>query len=213
MNAEAGKRLGAEYGRELSAAILLGVAALATSWIGYQSSLWSDRQIDTLNESSTLRMESSRAAAEAMQLTAVDVGVFTNWVNAYAMGNKGLDTFYRTHFRQEFKPAYEAWMAQRPLQNPRAANSPFALPEYRLQSKELARQLVDSSEAKLRESQGQGAVKNKYVANAVVMAMALLFTGISRDFPTAGIQATLLVLAALLSLFGLFSIARLPILH
>ncbi len=197
---------------EMYAALLMGAAALATSWVGYQSSRWSGRQLDGLHESSDLRIAGSQRAAEAMQLEAVDVGLFTNWVNAYASGDRVLDGFYRARFRPEFRPAFEAWIAQKPLRNPDAAPSPFSLPVYRLQSREEARQLEDASEAKYREAQAADDTEDKYIANAVIMAMALFFTGMSRYFPTLRIQAAMLILSALMCLLGLAFILRLPVL-
>jgi hypothetical protein len=48
------------------------------------------------------------------------VATFTQWVDAYARNETQLADFYRQRFRPEFKPAVEAWIATRPLQNPQA---------------------------------------------------------------------------------------------
>ena len=62
----------------------------------------------------------------------IDVEIFIQWIDAYAQGKMRLAAFYLTRFRDEFKPAFAAWIATKPLQNEAAPLSPFALPEYRL---------------------------------------------------------------------------------
>jgi hypothetical protein len=196
---------------ELVSALLLGVAAVATSWIGYESSRWSGRQSSAVYDSSLLRVQANQSENRANQMMAVDVGLFTEWADAYASGNALLDGFYRKRFRDEFKPAFEAWVAQRPLENPEAAPSPFALPEYRLEAREEARRLEADAGRKFRESQEYGTVKDKYIVNAVILAMALFFTGMSKQFTRRGIHYGMLAAAALLALFGIVSILSLPV--
>ena len=41
------------------------------------------------------------------------------WVDAYARGETELVNFYRARFRDEFKPAFNAWVATKPLQTRR----------------------------------------------------------------------------------------------
>jgi hypothetical protein len=205
--AERWKRL-----RELSAAFLMGFAALATSWIGYQTSRWSGLQSSSSTESSVLRMKSNRANGEAVAAQIVDLSLFTNWVDAYATGNRSLDSFYRERFRPEFKPAFEAWVASHPRRNPDAAPSPFVLPDYRVAKKEEAKGLEDSAETVAAQSHRQSAVKDRYVATVVLLATSLFFSGMSRQFARPGVQAAMLILAALLCLAGLYGILALPVL-
>lgn len=196
---------------DLISALLLGVAALATSWIGYESSRWSGRQSSSINESSVLRMESNRAAGEAAMLRLVDIGGFANWINAYASGNEALDAFYRKRFRNEFRPAFEAWLAQKPRLNPEAASSPFAVPEYRLASALEAERLEAQAETRYRDGQAEGGIKDRYVGGTVLLAAAMFFAGISRQFPKPALQAAVLVFAALLCLTALSIVISLPI--
>ena len=43
-----------------------------------------------------------------------------------------LADFYFKRFREEFRPAVDAWVATRPLKNPNAPLTPFAMPQYKL---------------------------------------------------------------------------------
>ena len=127
---------------ELYATILLAMAAVATAWASYQSSRWHGKQAQAQSASIAARVESSKAAGVANRQVQIDVGLFTQWVDAYATGETELADFYRHRFREEFEPAFEAWIATRPLRNPRAPLSPFAMPEYELASTKEAERLV-----------------------------------------------------------------------
>ncbi|HKP97038.1 MAG TPA: hypothetical protein VJ385_14905, partial [Fibrobacteria bacterium] len=97
------------------------------------------------------------------------------------------------------------------LKNPEAASTPFALPEYKLASRERAGMLEWQAERKFRDGQTQGGVKDRYVGGTVLLAAAMFFAGISRQFYKSGMQAFVLGFAALLCLAALFMVIRLPI--
>jgi hypothetical protein len=84
------------------------------------------------------RVESTRASDLANAQAQIDVATFIQWADAYASGNPLLRDFYYERFRPEFKPAVLAWIATRPLQNPNAPLTPFAMPQYRLAAREQA---------------------------------------------------------------------------
>jgi hypothetical protein len=44
------------------------------------------------------------------QDTLIDMITFTNWLEANGTQNQPLADFYRSHFREDFKPAFEAWV-------------------------------------------------------------------------------------------------------
>jgi hypothetical protein len=58
--------------------------------------------------------------------------VFENYIDALIDGDEELAEFYRTRFRDEFEPAFDAWIALDPLENPDAPPSPLGMPEYQL---------------------------------------------------------------------------------
>ena len=78
-------------------------------------------------------VESSKADSLANSQTQIDVATFTQWVDAYAQNQTELADFYYMRFREEFRPAMEAWVATRPRMNPDAPLTPFVMPEYQLQ--------------------------------------------------------------------------------
>ncbi len=110
---------------ELAATVLLALAAVATAWASYQSSRWHGKQAQAQSASIAARVESSKAAAVANRQVQIDVALFTQWVDAYATGETELADFYRRRFRDEFEPAFEAWVATGPLPESRRATLPL----------------------------------------------------------------------------------------
>jgi len=164
---------------ELYATILLAMAAVATAWASYQSSRWHGKQAEAQSASIAARVESSEAAGVANRQVQIDVGIFTQWVDAYATGETELADFYRHRFREEFEPAFEAWIATRPLRNPRAPLSPFAMSEYELAATKEAERLEGDATAASHEVRVDIQRADNYVLAVVLFAVSLFFAGIS----------------------------------
>ncbi len=106
MSAAAGERSTADVWIDTIAAVLLALAAVATAWSSYQASRWTGEQAKAFASASAARVESTRASSLANAQTAVDVGVFTQWVDAELRGEDELAEFYELRFRAEFQPAF-----------------------------------------------------------------------------------------------------------
>ena len=137
---------------ELMATVLLAIATVATAWSGYQATRWNGEQAKAGARANAARIESAKAAGLANTQTEIDVATFTQWVNAYARKETALRDFYFKRFRAEFKPAVNAWIATRPLKNPKAPLTPFAMPQY--QSQPAPRPIASTRRP---ASRGQGA--------------------------------------------------------
>jgi hypothetical protein len=163
---------------EVAATLLLALAAVATAWSGYQAAQWHGEQAVTQGRATSTRVESTRASDEANRQVQVDVAIFTQWVDAYARGEERLAAFYERRFRDRFRPAFEAWIAQRPLANPAAAPTPFDLPEYQLEAAGRAEELEARAEEAADEVQQDVDRADHYVLAAVFFATALALAGI-----------------------------------
>src|ERR1700750_111242 len=120
---------------DLIATVLLALATVATAWSGYQASRWNGEQAKAASRTTGIRILAARAQGLAQAEEQVDVATFSSWADAYARHETALVDFYFKRFRVEFKPAVEAWIATRPLKNPTAPLTPFAMPEYKLKAK------------------------------------------------------------------------------
>jgi len=196
---------------ELLATILLAIAALAAAWSTFQSGRWRGVQASNTGKSTAARVQSSQASSRAGQLTQIDIATFIQWVNATAAGNRKLAAFYRRRFRPEFRPAFAAWLATRPLSNPKAPATPFALPQYRPAEREHAEQL--EATADLRQAAAGRANKNADddLLAVVLFASALFFAGISTKLHSPRQREALLGLGGLIFLTALIWIATIPV--
>jgi hypothetical protein len=201
----------AERRLELAATVLLALAAVATAWASYQSSRWHGKQAEAQSASIAARVESSKAADVANRQVQVDVALFTQWVDAYATGEAELADFYRKRFRDEFEPAFEAWVATKPLRNDDAPLSPFAMPEYQLAAtKESERLEGVATEASHRVRIDIQRADN-YVLAVVLFASSLFFAGISTKLHSQSSRVAILALGYVLFLGTAIWIATFPV--
>ena len=143
--------------------------------------------------------------------TQVDVAAFIQWVDARAHDDQALETFYLERFRDEFRPAFEAWLATDPLVDPDAPPTPFAMDEYRLASADEAARLdaeAESLAASVRRSVQRA---GNYVLGVVLFAVALFFAGMSAKLHGRGARTTLLIVSCLICLGTLTWIATFPV--
>jgi hypothetical protein len=165
--------------QELVVTILLVVAALGTSWSSYQATRWNGEQAAAASRTSAVRISAARAQGLSQAQTQVDVATFIAWANANRQGDRELAAFYVDRFRDEFKPAFDAWQATRPFTDPDAPPTPFAMPEYQLTSKTDAAQLDAASEAGAAQVRLYIQRSSNYVLTVVLYAVVLFFAGMS----------------------------------
>jgi hypothetical protein len=179
---------------EVLATVLLGVAALATAWSSYQATRWQGEQAKAASHTNALRVDAARAQGLSEAEKEVDVTTFAQWVDAYARQDEELATFYFERFRQEFKPAVESWIATRPLKNPDAPLSPFAMPNYRLAATADARRLDAAAAASAETVERDIQRASNYVLGVVLFAVALFFAGMTTKLKSVRLRQITLAL-------------------
>jgi hypothetical protein len=196
---------------EIGSAVLLALAVIASAWSGYQSARWSGIQTIHFSEANAARVESTRASTRAGQLSQVDVGMFLTWATAYSEDNTELEQFLFDRFRPPMKRAVEAWVATRPLVNPEAAPSPFALPEYRLPEQDRADELEAAASAATDAAKEANQRSDNYVLAVVLFATSLFFAGISTKFSSERVKIALVVFGWLIFLGAAVWVATFPV--
>ena len=196
---------------EVVTAIMLGVVAVATAWSGYQAARWSGVQSTDYAQASALRVESTRDSTMAGQLRLYDSIIVNNWINAYAQGNTKLANIYVKRFRPEFRPAFEAWLALDPFNNPNAPPGPLFMPQYKLSVDEQANQLDIQAEKTFKQGQAANQQSDDYVLNAVFFATVLFLTAIAQRFEWKTLRALILAIALGMLLFGIYHLITYPI--
>jgi hypothetical protein len=178
---------------EIAATVLLALAAVATAWSSYQAARWNGEQAKTASAVNKARLEAARASDLANAQTEVDVATFSQWVDAYARRESVLADFYFKRFRKEFKPAVDAWLATRPLRNPDAPLTPFAMAQYRLAATAEAERLDQKAEDLAAQVRRNIQRSTNYVLGVVLFAVALFFAGMSTKLTGPGPRKALLL--------------------
>src|SRR5256885_15684952 len=72
----------------------------------------------------------TRAATTGDQERTQDLLNFNRWLEVTTSNQPALADLYERRFPPEFLPAFQAWLAQDPLNNPAATPSPLLQPEF-----------------------------------------------------------------------------------
>src|SRR4051794_35709893 len=192
---------------ELVAAVLLAFATVATAWSAFQSAKWGGVQAQSYSAAGAARTESNRAAALAGQQTIIDVQLFTDWLQAlnqeqgrvlatpYEPTPGTYSAFLYERFRDEFRPALDAWLATEPATNADAPPSPFAMDEYVLAESTRSHRLDVKADAAAERAQTANETKDNYVLATVMCASVLFFGGIGARLSSPRARAAMVVLA------------------
>jgi hypothetical protein len=196
---------------EIGATVLLAFAAIATAWSSYQAARWNGEQAKAAGSVNKTRIEAARASGLANAQQQIDVATFMQWVDSYARDETRLVIFYRERFRPEFKPAFEAWIATKPLVTEGAPRTPFVMPQYRLAARVEADRLDETAEVLAAEVRRDIQRSSNYVLGVVLFAVALFFAGMSTKLTSSGPRKALLVVGCLLFLGAVIWIATFPV--
>ena len=184
----------AQHRVELLSTILLACAAVATAFSTYQSTRWRGEQAANYSKATAARIQSSEASTRAGQLTQIDIATFIQWVNASVAGKPKVAQFYRQRFRQEFRPAFAAWLATNPRTNRKAPLTPFAMPQYRVAEAVKSSRLNAAAGVHANAADKANKRANDYVLAVVLFAASLFFAGISTKLQSLRQRETLLAI-------------------
>jgi hypothetical protein len=196
---------------EVLATMLLAVAAVATAWSGYQATRWNGEQAKASSTTNAIRIEAARAQGLSQAQTQIDVATFTQWVDAYAREETQLADFYFKRFRQEFRRAVDAWLATRPLKNPSAPLTPFAMPQYKLAATAEANRLDAEAELSAATVRRDIQRASNYILGVVLFSVSLFFAGMSTKLGNARLRTLTLAVGCVVFLGTLIWIATSPV--
>jgi hypothetical protein len=197
--------------QELIVTVLLVVAALATSWSSYQATRWNGEQAAASGRTNGIRILAARADGLARSQTQVDVATFIAWADADVRGETKVADFYVDRFRDEFKPAYDAWIALEPLSNPDAPPTPFAMDEYQVAAKGEAERLDAQAEASAAEVRLDIQRSSNYVLTVVLYAVVLFFAGMSTRLRDRRLRWVMTIAGCVVLLAALGWVATFPV--
>jgi hypothetical protein len=187
------------------------VAALATSWSSYQATRWNGEQAAAAGRTSAIRIQAARAQGLGQAQTQIDVATFIAWADADQQGDEKLADFYVDRFREEFRPAYDAWLATDPLTSAGAPPTPFAMPEYQVAARTEAEKLDAAAEASAAQVRLDIQRSSNYVLTVVLYAVVLFFAGMSTRLRNPTLRWVMTLAGCLVLLAALAWLATFPV--
>lgn len=196
---------------ELLSTVVLALATVATAWAAYQSRQWTGEQAQGYSHATAARIQQNRASALANRNLQIDVATFIQWVDAHEQGDTKLAAFYSRRFRNQFRPAFAAWIATRPFVNAGAPPTPFSMPQYELKATARAARLEAQAASDSAQAQTANQTADDYMLAVVFSASALFFAGISLKLRSATVSTALVALASVVLLGTLIWLSTLPV--
>src|SRR4029077_11830224 len=115
---------------EIIEAVILALVAVATAWSGYQAARWAGMRAENYAEASRLRVTAEGLATLAGQERIYDSDTFNSWLAARLDGKAQTAEFFERRFRDEYRPAFTAWISTDPFNNAPAPPCPSFTPDF-----------------------------------------------------------------------------------
>lgn len=195
---------------DLAVTIMLSITAILTAWAAFQSSKWSGAMSIAFSEASSARIEASTQSDVAGSRTIVDVNLFTSWMEARARGDIRVADFYEARFPPELATAFAAWVATRPLEDPEAPTSPFAMQEYVPPGRREAAAASARADARFQEALDNNQRGDDYALLTVLLASVLFFAAMSSRLKRPVTQWGLLGVGTVLFAIAAYFLSTFP---
>ena len=193
------------------AALLMALATLSTAWCSFESAAWTRRSNRLMNEFNTLERKAGVLTIQGMQQTTIHTAMFMQALAAHQAGNDKLVNFYVERFPPELRKAYDAWLAQKPFENPNAAPHPFVSKLYETPGTREAAEASAKAAINQKEAGVAGSISGQYLANTVLFAAVLFFANAASRFKQRRVRVVAFAFAVSVFLFALVRTAMLPL--
>jgi hypothetical protein len=195
---------------EIIEAVILALVAVATAWSGYQAASWAGRRAAQYAKADRLRVAAEGLATLAGQERIYDSDTFNSWLTAKLGGEEKAAEFFERRFRDEYRPAFTAWLKTDPFNNAHAPPGPIFMSDYHNAKHErflgLSRQAMEVAE----QGAKSGETGDQYVRITVLLATVLLITAIGQRFRFKAVRIVFMILAFLLLCLPFWQLLMLP---
>jgi hypothetical protein len=192
------------------AALLMALATLSTAWCSFESAAWTRKSNRLMNEFNALERKAGLLTLQGTQQATIHAGLFMQALAAHQAGNEKLMNFYVERFPPELRKAYDAWMAQKPFENPNADPHPFVPNLYEMRGTRDAADATAQAAKNVNEARNAGSVSGQYLANTVLFAAVLFFASASGKFEQRRVRQVAFLFAVAVFLFAVVRTAMLP---
>jgi hypothetical protein len=191
-------------------ALLMALATLSTAWCGYQSAAWTRQSNRLMNEFNSLERRAGLLSVQGVQQATIHAAMFMQLLAAQQAGNEKLVNFYVERFPPDVRKAYDAWLAQKPLENPNADPHPFVPKLYEVPRTREAADATAKAANSLQEARNAGNVSGHYLANTVLFATVLFFASASGKFEQRRVRVVAFAFAVAVFGFAVMRTLMLP---
>jgi aspartate/methionine/tyrosine aminotransferase len=195
---------------EIIEALILALVAVATAWSGYQAAKWAGNRAEQYAKASRLRVTAEGLATLAGQERIYDSDTFNSWLAAKLDGKEKATEFFQRRFRDEYRPAFAAWLSTDPFNNAQAPPGPIFMPDYHNAKHEQFLGLSKQAAVVADQGTKSGETGDQYVRITVLLATVLLITAIGQRFHFKAVRVVFMILAWLLLCLPLWQLLTLP---
>ena len=193
------------------AALLMALATLSTAWCSYQSAAWTRKSNRLMNEFNALERRAGLLNVQGVQQATIHAAMFMQLLAAQQAGNEKLANFYVECFPPDVRKAYDAWLAEKPFENPNADPHPFVPNLYEVRGTRDAAELNSKAASRVEEARRAGSISGQYLANTVLFATVLFFASASGRFEQRRVRVVAFGFATAVFLFAVLRTAMLPL--
>jgi hypothetical protein len=190
--------------------LLMALATVGTAWCSYKSAAWTRQSNRLMNEYNALERRAGILTLQGMQSATIHTAMFMQMLAAQEAGNEKLATFYVERFPPDVRRAYDAWIAEKPFENPKADPHPFVPNLYELRGTREAADLNAKAANNLREARTAGNTSGQYLANTVLFATVLFFAGVLSKFEQQRVRVVAFAFATVVFVISIVRTALLP---
>src|SRR5881397_3794436 len=191
-------------------ALLMALATLSTAWCSYQSAAWTRQSNRLMNEFNSLERRAGLLSLRGMQQATIHTALFMEVLAAKQAGNEQLANFYVERFPPDLRKAYDAWLAQKPFENPNADPHPFVPNLYQIRGTREAAEATAKAATSLQASRNASSVSGQYLANTVLFATVLFFASASGRFDQRRVRVVAFAFAVAVFAFAVIRTLMLP---
>ena len=191
-------------------AVLLSFVAVLAAYSGWAAAKWSTESSVSLAKASAQRTLASRADTEAIVTRTLDSVSFNAWFTAFVNGNAKAERLAIRRFRPGYRPAFNAWIATHPADNPRSPPGPAYMPQYVIPAEQQTTLHDKKADAAFETGSTAGETSDKYVRDTVFLATVLFLVGISGHFRIRQARYALIAVGALILVFAVIQLLGLP---
>ncbi len=191
-------------------AVMLSVVAVIAAYSGFAAAKWSTESSVELARASADRTKANRSDLEAISTRTYDSVSFNAWFTAYVNHNASAERIAERRLRPGYRPAFHAWLATDPANNPHSPPGPAYMPQYVIPQETASKEQDAAANSAFSRGASAGATSDRYVRDTVFLATVLFLVGISSHFGFKQARYGLLTVAAVMLAFSVVQLLGLP---